>query len=141
MSHMKNSTVHRWSAPLALSASLFLAACFDGGGGSSSGGGTEPEAMPFQELYDQGITRYLGLYSPMLSEVDGDIVQHKFGAGDGPLCRNGTEYQMATFDQGSENLVIYLEGGGACWSTFCAANTDAVSGITAVGLLDRYCQL
>lgn len=92
--------------------------------------------MPFQEIYDQGITRYLGQYTPMSSESEGGVVQHKFGGGDGPLCRNGSEYQMATLDQGSEDLIIYLEGGGACWSTFCTANTDAVSGITAVGILD-----
>ncbi len=114
-----------------------LTACSDGGD-SSPGAPTEPpaEVVPFQELYDQGVTRYLGEYTPMLSEAEGDIVQHKFGAGDGPLCRNGSEYQMATFDQGSEDLVIYLEGGGGCWSTFCVANTDATAGIGQVGLLD-----
>jgi hypothetical protein len=114
-----------------------LTACSDGGD-SSPAAPTEPpaEVVPFQELYDQGISRYLGEYTPMLSEADGDIVQHKFGAGDGPLCRNGSEYQMATFDQGSENLVIYLEGGGVCWSTFCSANTEATAGIGQVGLLD-----
>ncbi len=133
---MTRMTVSRITPLLMLATTVLLAACSDGGNNSPGGGDPEPERLPFQELYDQGITRYLGLYSPMLSEESDGIVQHRFGAGDGPLCRNGSEYQMATFDQESENLVIYLEGGGVCWSMFCSANTDATAGIGQVGLLD-----
>ena len=111
-----------------------LAACSDS---SNSDRGTveppEPEAVPFQELYDQGVDRYLGEFTPMLSETDGDIVNHKFGAGDGPLCLRGGEYTMATKDNGSDELVIYLQGGGACWSDFCAATEEAAPGITEFG--------
>jgi hypothetical protein len=127
---------NRLHALAALFSIYFLAACSENSNNGDGNGGTEPEVAPFQELYDQGVNRYLGQYSPMLSEESDGIVQHRFGAGDGPLCRNGSEYQMATFDQGSENLVIYLEDGGGCWSTFCAANTDATAGIGQVGLLD-----
>lgn len=116
-----------------------LAACSD----SSDKTRSEPEpALPeptvaaFQELYDQGVTRYLGEYTPMLSEADGDIVNHSFGAGDGPLCIEGTEYTMATRDAGSQDLVIFLNGGGACWSEFCAANKEAEKGIPVAGILD-----
>ena len=49
----------------------------------------EPEPTPFQVLYDQGVDQYLGEYSPMTSETVGDIVQHTFGSGDGPLCLVG----------------------------------------------------
>ncbi|MDA8752682.1 pectinacetylesterase family protein [Halieaceae bacterium] len=116
---------------------LMLAACSDSN--NSSGGAVEPpkpEPVPFAELYDQGVDRYLGQYSPMLSETAGDIVNHAFGAGDGPLCLRGGEYTMATRDVGSDELVIFLQGGGACWSSFCAATEEAAPGIPAAGLLD-----
>jgi len=96
----------------------------------------EPEAVPFQELLDQGIARYLGEYTPMLSEQDGAIVNHSFGAGDGPLCLTGGEYTMATRDTGSEDLVIFLQGGGACWSDLCLATEQAAPGIPPIGVLN-----
>ena len=115
-----------------------LAACSDS---NNSDRGTveppEPEPVPFQELYDQGVDRYLGEYTPMLSEAEGDIVNHKFGAGDGPLCLRGGEYTMATKENTGDELVIFLQGGGACWSTFCAATEEASPGITEFGLLDQ----
>ena len=72
----------------------------------------------------------------MLSEADGDVVNHSFGAGDGPLCLTGGEYTMATRDTGSEDLVIFLQGGGACWSDLCLATEQAAPGIPALGVLD-----
>ncbi len=96
----------------------------------------EPEPVPFAELYDQGVDRYLGVYTPMTSETDGDVVNHAFGAGDGPLCLTGGEYTMATRDQGSAELMIFLEGGGACWSDLCAATEAAAPGIPPFGILN-----
>ena len=95
-----------------------------------------PLAEPFQELIDQGVTRYLGKYSPMATETQGDVVNHTFGAGDGPLCLDGSEYTMATRDKGSDDLVIFLQGGGACWSTLCLATESAAKGIPKAGILD-----
>lgn len=99
----------------------------------------EPAPLPFQELFDQGVDRYLGEYTPMLSEENADnsaIVDHTFGTGDGPLCLDGSEYIMSTLDAGSEDLVIFLEGGGACWSEFCSATRSADPGIPQSGILD-----
>lgn len=135
-----------WISP-ALLALLFplLAACGGGGGGGSSNAAPvtpepepqpEPQVAPYQELYDQGIDRYFGEYTPMLSEEAEGVVTHSFGAGDGPLCLDGSEYRMATHDRGDTELVIFLQGGGACWSEFCAANISAAAGIPAVGILD-----
>ncbi|MEH6592344.1 MAG: pectin acetylesterase-family hydrolase [Halioglobus sp.] len=95
-----------------------------------------PQAMPFQELFDQGIDRYFGEYTPMTSEETGGIFTHTFGAGDGPLCLDGSEYRMATLNADSEDLVIFLQGGGACWSGLCAASTSAPGGIPQSGILD-----
>lgn len=98
----------------------------------------QPEAsIPFQELYDQGIDRYLGKYSPMLAETEGDVVTHTFGAGDGPLCIYGEPYRMATRDTGSSELMIYLQGGGRCASDSCLVFFPAGwRGIRERGILD-----
>ena len=116
-----------------------IAGCSDSN--SSSNGPVEPEVpepevAPFQELFDQGIDRYFGEYTPMLSEESDGIVTHTFGSGDGPLCLDGSEYRMATLDAGSEDLLVFLQGGGGCWSEFCAASETAGPGIPQIGILD-----
>ena len=100
---------------------VFLTACADSGNPAPPPTPSpapepepEPEPIPFQALYDQGVDQYLGEYTPMASETVDDIVQHTFGAGDGPLCLRGGEYTMATREATGEDLMIFLEGGGAC---------------------------
>ncbi|WP_229801686.1 pectinacetylesterase family protein [Halioglobus japonicus] len=113
-----------------------LVGCSDGSDGGSDSG-PDPVIAPFQELYDQGINRYIGVYTPMQSEGADGVVDHTFGAGDGPLCLDGSEYAMATRDVGSEDLMIFLQGGGACWSELCAATPSVEgSGVPQVGILD-----
>ena len=96
----------------------------------------EPEPTPFQVLYDQGVDQYLGEYSPMTSETVGDIVQHTFGSGDGPLCLVGGEYTMATREGSADELMIFLEGGGACNSLLCQATPSASPGMPTFGILN-----
>lgn len=111
---------------------LFLVAC-----SSDNDGDFEPPVvLPFQELYDQGITRYIGMYSPSTTETDGNITRYSFGVGDGPLCLDGTAYNMATRDTGSRDLVIFLQGGGARWSELDSAFDSAPPGLPAIGLLN-----
>lgn len=110
-----------------------LGACSDGSNGRVN---VEPGTEPFAEIIAQGINRYLGLYTPMMSEQVEDVVTHTFGTGDGPLCIDGSEYRMSTRDAGSQDLVIFLQGGGARWSTFSSANPSAESGIPPIGILD-----
>jgi len=90
--------------------------------------GADGGALAFQELYDQGVDRYLGQFSPMMSEVGEDgVTEYVFGTGgNGPQCLRGGEYRMATREGSGSELMIFLEGGGACTSAFCAA-TEAAS--------------
>ncbi|MCP5124031.1 MAG: vtpJ-therm [Pseudomonadales bacterium] len=125
---------HRFALTVAAAGLALLAGCSDSNDSPDPVVG--PVSAPFQELIDQGVTRYLGAYSPMLTETQGDVINHTFGTGDGPLCLDGSEFTMATRDQGSEELVIFLQGGGACWSTFCLATESAHKGIPKAGILD-----
>lgn len=130
-----NPHYFRGARTLAVAALALLAgACSDGSDNVEIGNG---EAVPYQELVEQGVTRYLGMYSPMTASQDGDVVNHQFGAGDGPLCLDGTRYSMATRDKGSEDLMIFLQGGGACWFDLCAATSQAGPGIPPIGILDQ----
>jgi len=114
----------------------FATGC-SGGNSSGSDSGNPAAVAPFQELYDQGIDRYLGKYSPMLAETEGNVVTHTFGAGDGPLCIYGAEYRMATRDTGSSDLMIFLRGGGYCASDSCSlAFPEGERGIPKLGVLD-----
>tara|TARA_R110000823_G_scaffold47903_9_gene121820 strand:- start:2517 stop:3653 length:1137 start_codon:yes stop_codon:yes gene_type:complete len=117
--------------PLAALA-ILAAGCSDNNDSPAEG----DDAVPFQELIDQGVTRYLGLYSPMMSTEDGGVMNHAFGEGDGPLCLDGGPYTMATRDTGTEDLMIFLQGGGACWFDLCAATSEAAPGIPNAGILN-----
>jgi hypothetical protein len=129
---MKTRGVPRARVLAATLLAVLLGACSDG---SDSGSGLPEE--PFAELYSQGVTRYLGLYTPMSSETRNGVVSHLFGTGDGPMCQLGGEFAMTTRDQGSEDLLIFLEGGGACWSDFCLTITEATPGfISTAGIND-----
>lgn len=97
--------------------SMFIIGCSDG-----SGGGNGNNAVPFQELYDQGVDRYLGVFTPMTSErLEGGVTEHSFGGGNGPLCYTGNEFSMSTRDGVSDELLIFLQGGGVCGPTSCEA--------------------
>ncbi|GAB5453612.1 MAG: hypothetical protein Hals2KO_39400 [Halioglobus sp.] len=97
--------------------SMFIMGCSDG-----SDGGNGSNTAPFQELYDQGIDRYIGVFTPMTSEtLEGGVTRHSFGGGNGPLCYTGNEFNMSTRDGTSEELLIFLQGGGACGPTSCSA--------------------
>lgn len=76
----------------------------------------------FQELYDQGIDKYLGTIKPISSRVAGlEVTEHIFSAEDGPVCFTGNQFSMFTRDGSSNSLMIFLQGGGFCSPDVCAA--------------------
>lgn len=121
-----------------LALTLFLAACSDSDNNNFDKGSGD---NPFQEQADQGATRYLGVFTPMMAVPDPDdsnTLTHRFDpSGNGPMCLSGTEYSMVTRDQGSEDLVIFLQGGGACWDGFRFCNEEVRPGIPKAGILDE----
>lgn len=83
---------------------------------------TPDSTMPFQELYDQGIDRYLGVFSPTsTSSASGGITEYFFDIPNGPICFTGNDFSMFTRDGSNNSLLIFLQGGGFCSPTSCAA--------------------
>lgn len=147
MSHSRSSLTSCRQAfalpsPQAFSLSFFrlIAALLFGsllGGCSDSDNGPQFQDAPFFEIFQAGVGRYQGSFTPMSTDVSGNESVHNFGTGSGgPACLRGTEYNVSTRDQGSSELLIFLEGGGACWSELCAANEIAIPGMPANGVLD-----
>jgi len=78
--------------------------------------------LPFQELYDQGIDQYLGVFTPASSTVGSQgITEHVFTGIDGPICFTGNEFSMFTRDGSDSSLLIFLQGGGFCSPVSCDA--------------------
>jgi hypothetical protein len=102
-----------------------------GGSAGAGGAGGSGGSSGFDELYDQGLTKYVGEFEPegepTFDEENGiDTYQFAVPADPaaeprGPLCLRGTEYTVDTREGSSDELVIFLQGGGACWGDFCAA--------------------
>ncbi len=106
--------------------------------GSSTGAGPTdpPSSRPFQELYDQGVDRYVGTFEPTSSDRIDDSVIHRFVGNDGPLCYTGEEFNMTTRDGSSDALLIFVQGGGLCGPNACDAVESWPPGILNFGMLD-----
>jgi len=97
-----------------------------------------PTPGPFGELIDQGVGRYIGMFTPNeVATSEPGVQTYTFDATDGPMCLRGDPYRMSIRDQPTSNdLFIFLQGGGACWQTFCVAIEEALPGIPLVDVLD-----
>ena len=85
------------------------------------------DSIPFQELYDQGIDKYLGNISPISTEsIGGGVMEYSFSSEDGPVCFTGNEFSMFTRDGSGNNLLIFLQGGGLCTPISCEALEDGI---------------
>jgi hypothetical protein len=91
--------------------------------GSSCPLGLSPEAL--QELHDAGVDKYIGQFTPALSEDVGDgWTRHTFdtAGGNGPICIAGTPFTVFTRPRDPDKVLIHLQGGGACWQDFYVCN-------------------
>ena len=89
------------------------------------------------ELQDAGVDKYLGTAVATKSDY-GVWTKHMFDPlytpddtypsgvrPDGPACIAGTEYSVFTREGDPKKLLIFLQGGGACWQGFYNCNVLA----------------
>lgn len=97
-----------------------------------------------QDLRANGVDKYLGQFSPAVSEdVGGGWTKHTFdpdygpNGPNGPVCIVGTPYTAFTRAGNPAKVLIFLNGGGACWEGFpnctptASENPPAATGIFA----------
>lgn len=137
-------------------ASMFAAGCpitpncapMDDGSSTT----TPVTANPFQDFFDQGLTRYAG--TPVVTPTSAthsalfpNIDVHKFAnPGRGPICMRGGDFFVETREGPSDDLMIFLEGGGVCLDEVCAVTATPLLSLRAMaagdlvgigGLLDK----
>lgn len=88
-----------------------------------------PGLLPgaFVQLHNAGVTKYLGDFTPASSSDVGDgWTRHDFDTdgGDGPLCIDGSPYAVFSHAGDPSKLLIFEQGGGACWQDFYNCNVD-----------------
>ena len=94
--------------------------------GFSCGQGLSMQA--FDELHDAGVDKYVGQFTPSSSTpVANGWVRHDFDpdGGNGPICIAGTQYSVWTKTRNPKKVLIFEQGGGACWQDFYFCNVLA----------------
>ena len=111
---------------------LSLALLLAGGIASADVSGLNAHAT--KELQDAGVDKYLGSAVATRSDY-GVWTRHLFDRDlkpdaaypsgfrpDGPVCIAGTDYSVFTRQGDPKKLLIFLQGGGACWQDFYRCN-------------------
>ncbi|MCB9663799.1 MAG: vtpJ-therm [Alphaproteobacteria bacterium] len=90
---------------------------------------------PARLAADLGLDVHLG--QAVAAEVDTEdgVTTTTFADDSGPLCLRGGPFRAATRPGPSDDLLIFLQGGGACWSDFCLAVNQAPPGMPGVDAL------
>lgn len=115
---------------------IALAGC--GGNGNGNGGNNGGSGYT-QELEAAGLYEHLGKFEPSMSEEasNGSTTYTFEPTSDGPQCINGSPFRMALRNQDSDDIVVYLQGGGVCYEGLMACtNMATVDGVPALGPLE-----
>ncbi len=78
------------------------------------------------DIAQSGMARYLGRFAPVAStDIGQGWTKHTYAQnffGDGPMCIAGTPYSVFTKAGNPDKLMIFMQGGGACWQDFYFCN-------------------
>jgi hypothetical protein len=70
-----------------------------------------------EELESSGVGKYLGMFQPSRTGTTGVWEAYFYDpAEENAICLKGGEYQVLIRRGTTNNVLLYLEGGGACWS-------------------------
>ncbi|HMJ14122.1 MAG TPA: pectin acetylesterase-family hydrolase [Polyangiaceae bacterium] len=111
---------------------LLLNAC--GSDDSEEGSGSSyltPAAL--RELAQLGVDEYRGKARVTDEVTQGAAKRVSFDPASGPICLRGAPYAVFYVDRGSDKTMVLLDGGGACWTGFCAASEEADATLSATG--------
>ena len=94
-----------------------------------------------EELIETGFAKYLGTQPPSRTVEDGEWTHYFFDpAEEGAICLVGDEFQVSVKDGPSDQVLFYLQGGGACWDyVTCHVVTTALrtaNGPVQSGIID-----
>ena len=110
---------------------------------SVAGCSAEPSATtkpgPYDELERQGLAMYLDADDAVVESQEASVTTWTWPVdpdGNSPACFHGEQYRVSTRDAASDNLIVFLQGGGACWSELCIALSRARAGIPKLDVLD-----
>ena len=93
-------------------------------------------SSPAAIAHRAGLTRYLATAAPTdIATSATGVTTYTFDPASGPVCMRGGEFRASVREGASDDLLIFLQGGGACWSDFCLAVTAAPAGIPTMDLL------
>jgi len=108
--------------------------------GTDAGDSNEPgfDQTAIDDLKAVHVDKYVGKasLSDTTTNADGDTVYNFDPKGDA-ICYLGSQYHVITHEAASDNLLIFLQGGGACWETLCAATKDANTQVLKSGILNE----
>lgn len=100
----------KFMVTLTLAVSLVACGDDDGGGG---GGGTSIA----DEIAATGAGRYLGVIEPASMRTNGAWTEYLYDpAAEEAICYTGSRYQVNVRPGTVNKVLLYLEGGGACWN-------------------------
>lgn len=107
----------------------------DGGAETDAKAGAKVEAG-LAELVAAGLDRKVGKAKVAKESSDAGVTTVELDPASGPVCMRGDPFRFSMRDGGADDLLIFLQGGGACWSDFCLAVTKAPAGIPKLDALD-----
>ncbi|MEM7675419.1 MAG: pectin acetylesterase-family hydrolase [Myxococcota bacterium] len=85
---------------------------------SQRGRGRTLKPRARRDLARTGLTQYLGDFRPSQAEsLPEGWTSYTFDSdgGQGPICIDGSDFRVFVQERSHEDVVIFLNGGGACW--------------------------